>query len=142
MRRHTIPRWLRTALVFLASLQAARAGSVEARSLGLSHVERATTASAPREPAVPLEARFPEIRPLLPRIQLAEPASPTLGVGDPSSAKPVPHAAPASACVLRPRNPVDHAGQAPAVGPEGRCYFALQPWVHRARAPDTVTTGN
>ncbi|HEY8287070.1 MAG TPA: hypothetical protein VIJ28_21985 [Chloroflexota bacterium] len=142
MRRHSIPRWFRTALVFLASLQAARAGSVEARDLGLSHVERATAASAPRDPASSMGARLPEIRPLSLRIQLAEPASPILGARDTSGAKSAPQAAPVSACALMLRSPEGHADQAPAIWPEARCHFALQPGARWARAPNAVSTGN
>lgn len=50
MRRQAVPRWLRTALVFFASLQAARAGSVEAQTLRGSPVERATASAAPSDP--------------------------------------------------------------------------------------------
>ena len=142
MRRRSFPRWLRTALVFLASLQAARAGSVEARDLGLSHVERAAAASAPREPASPVGVQLPEIRSLALRIQEAEPASPTLGASDTAGPTPAFHAAPASACAPVLRNPVGQADQAPAVGPETQGHFALKPGVRRARAPDAVTTGN
>jgi len=142
MRRRSFPRWLRTALVFLASLQAARAGSVEARDLGLSHVERATAASAPREPASPVAARLPEIRPLVPRIQEAEPPAPTFREREPAGARAAPHAVPASACAPRLRLPVGYTSQPPVIRPEPRCHFALKPGVRRARAPDTVTAGN
>ncbi len=59
MPRRSIPRWLRTALVFLASLQAARAGSVEAQSLTGHRVEQATATSAPRDPIPLLQEPIP-----------------------------------------------------------------------------------
>ena len=59
MPLRSIPRWLRTALVFLASLQAARAGSVEAQSPANHRMEQAAAASAPREPIAVLREPAP-----------------------------------------------------------------------------------
>ncbi len=146
MRRRSILHWFRTALVFLASLQAARAGSVEAQGLGAAHVERATAASAPREHAPPLGVRLPEIRPLSLRIQLAEPATSseprTASACDRSPAKPMSPAAPAQACVVSAWQYLGHAGESLAVVSKGQSLFTLEPGACRARAPNPVPAGN
>ncbi len=72
MRRRDIPRWFRTALVFLASLQAARAGSVEAQNLGNHRVERATAALAPREPLPSIRVAAPVVLALAPTVAVVE----------------------------------------------------------------------
>jgi len=146
MRRRAFPRWLRTALVFLASLQAARAGSVEAQGLGASHVERATAASAPREPMPLLRAQVPDAQPMSIRIQIAtsvrtcEP--PIHAVGDPSPGKPPPAPIPAPACAPIAGTHLVSVGEWRPDQPGRLFHLVLQPGARRARAPSPVAAGN
>jgi len=146
MRRRDIPRWFRTALVFLASLQAARAGSVEAQNLGTHRVERATAASAPREPLPSIRVAAPVVLALAPTFALVE------------APRAVAHAA--SVAIPRAEPAVSPPASHYAMTPDGRqpAAYRGETWVARgigaalalpptrgpyqARAPCLVPSGN
>jgi hypothetical protein len=136
MPPRSIPRWLRTALVFLASLQAARAGSVEARSLAGHRVEQATATSAPRDPISTLQ----EPMPVAMVIALGEQRQPVIGPPEvdqaptPAARLPVRTAGPH--LVLAEQIPLFDPGIRPAVG--ANPFAPARPEMRgacRARAP-------
>ncbi len=148
MRRHTVPRWLRTALLFFASLQAARAGSVDAQNLGNPHVERAAASSAPRDPLPACRQQAPLSRTIVLSAHAADRFSAESGSR---------HTAGPSASLRPARRVLSQVGAMAAAAWKAWRQERVQwaPWgpvaastsvpakgAFRARAPCTVSVGN
>jgi hypothetical protein len=139
MPPRSIPRWLRTALVFLASLQAARAGTVEARSLAGHRVEQATATSAPRDPIPTLQ----EPMPIAMVIALGEQRQPVIGPSKvdqaPTPAVRLQERTAGPHLVVAGRIPLFDPGIRPAVGADRFVSARPEPrGAHGARAPCSV----